>query len=119
MHRFDYDLPEGAIAQVPADPRDAARLLVSLDPSDPPRHCRVADLADLLEPGDLLVVNDTRVLPARLRLRRPTGGRAEVLLLEPARRGGWEALVRPSRRIPPGTRLDADSDGLAVEVGEQ
>ena len=117
MADFEYDLPASAIAQRPAEPRDAARLLVDRGPGRPAGHRTVADLPDLLEPGDLLVVNDTRVLPARLRLRKPTGGEVEVLLLEEAG-GGWDALVRPSRRVADGTRLVAGPD-LTVEVGEQ
>lgn len=105
---FDYELPSGRIAQVPIEPRDAARLLVDGGPGADPEHRHVRDLPSLLDPGDLVVVNDTRVLPARLALRRTTGGAAEVLLLE--RRGpdpadGWLALVRPSRKLAPGTRL--------------
>jgi S-adenosylmethionine:tRNA ribosyltransferase-isomerase len=115
---FDYDLPAAAIAQVPAEPRDAARLLVSLDAAGAAAHLRVADLAELLGPGDLLVLNDTRVLPARLRLRRATGGAVEVLLLEPDDDPRtWTALVRPGRRLPPGTRVDGP--GLAVVIGER
>ena len=115
---FDYDLPAAAIAQVPVEPRDAARLLVSLDDSRAVAHRRVADLAELLGPGDLLVLNDTRVLPARLRLRRATGGAVEVLLLEAD--GGprtWTALVRPGRRVPPGTRVEGP--GLTVVIGDR
>lgn len=114
---FDYDLPPEAIAQVPVEPRDAARLLVDRGPGAEPEHRVVADLPTLLRPGDLLVVNDTRVRPARLRLRRPTGGRAEVLLLERRDDGRWEALVRPSRRVRSGTRLEG-VDGVAAVVGE-
>jgi S-adenosylmethionine:tRNA ribosyltransferase-isomerase len=115
--RFDYELPSAAVAQVPVEPRDAARLLVSLGAGV--AHRRVRDLPDLVGPGDVLVVNETRVLPARLRLSRSTGGAVEVLLLEPDGSPGpatWEALVRPSRKLPPGTRLDAP--GLVVVVGE-
>src|SRR5436305_8164751 len=118
MRSFDYDLPADPIAQTPAEPRDAARLLVATDPSGAVVHRRVADLPDVLEAGDVLVVNDTRVLPARLQLRKPTGGVVEVLLLEPIGDGGrWEALVRPGRRLAPGTVLEAGDD-LTVEVGE-
>ena len=115
---FDYHLPEPAIAQVPAEPRDQARLLVDRGPDREPAHRRIVDLPSLVRPGDVLVVNTTRVLPARLRLRKATGGAVEVLLLEetePAS-GTWEALVRPSRRVPAGTVLAAGDD-LAVEVG--
>jgi S-adenosylmethionine:tRNA ribosyltransferase-isomerase len=102
---FDYDLPEQAIAQVPMEPRDQARLLVDRGPDLEPEHRRVVDLPDLVGPGDVLVVNTTRVLPARLRLRKPTGGAVEVLLLEPTGDRTWDALVRPSRRVPAGTVL--------------
>ncbi|MEY2589558.1 MAG: S-adenosylmethionine:tRNA ribosyltransferase-isomerase [Acidimicrobiaceae bacterium] len=116
---LDYDLPAGAIAQVPAEPRDSARLLVDRGPSRRPEHRRVADLADLLRPGDLLVVNDTRVRAARLRLHKPTGGEVEVLLLEELDGGDWDALVRPSRKVRPGTVLTGSGgDGLSVEVGD-
>lgn len=121
---FDYELPSQAIAQQPVEPRDAARLLVDRGPGAPFGHGHVRDLPELLEPGDVLVVNSTRVLPARLALRKPTGGQAEVLLLGPVP-GGWEALVRPGRRLAPGTVLLPAGDdvaapavGLRVEVGE-
>jgi S-adenosylmethionine:tRNA ribosyltransferase-isomerase len=114
---LDYDLPEAAIAQVPIEPRDAARLLVDRGPGAAPAHHCVRDLPDLLEPGDLLVVNDTRVLPARLRLQRASGGAVEVLLLEAlddtARR--WEALVRPGRKLRVGEEIR--SGDLVVRVG--
>ena len=121
---FDYELPPGAIAQHPIEKRDSARLLVDRGPSETIDHRVVRDLADLLEPGDLLVVNTTRVLPARLALRRDTGGAAEVLLLERTGRVAfgsiWEALVRPSRKIVPGSVLVTPDGGqeLMVIVGE-
>ncbi len=117
LESFDYVLPEQAIAQRPVEPRDAARLLIDRGPKEPPRHAAVADLPSLVGPGDVIVVNTTRVLPARLHLRKPTGGAVEVLLLERNGPGEWEALVRPGRRVPPGTALVAGDD-LAVEVGE-
>lgn len=122
MDDYDYDLPEEAIAQTPAEPRDAARLLVDRGPDAPPLHRHVRDLPDLLEPGDLVVVNDTRVIPARLRLRRETGGEVEVLLLEPVHGDVWEALVRPSRKLRVGELLRSahpSGDDLMVEVGER
>lgn len=117
---FQYRLPPEAIAQQPVEPRHAARLLVSLDADVPPQHSHVRDLPDLLEPGDVLVVNDTRVRPARLHLRKETGGAAEVLLLEPVgpAPGTWEALVRPGRRLPVGTRLYGTDGAAVVEMGE-
>jgi S-adenosylmethionine:tRNA ribosyltransferase-isomerase len=117
---FDYELPAEAIAQVPLEPRDAARLLVDRG-SRGVEHRQVRDLPHLLEDGDLLVVNDSRVIPARLRLHRSSGGVAEVLLLEPldAARQTWEALVRPARKLRRGELLYA-SDGVpVVEVGSR
>ncbi|MGE3619409.1 MAG: tRNA preQ1(34) S-adenosylmethionine ribosyltransferase-isomerase QueA [Acidimicrobiia bacterium] len=121
---LDYDLPERAIAQTPAEPRDSARLLVDRGPGHPPDHRHVTDLPDLVGPGDVVVVNTTRVLPARLHLRKATGGVVEVLLLEAeaeAEADGdgrrWVGLVRPGRRVPPGTELVAGDD-LTVVVGE-
>jgi len=112
---FDYHLPESAIAQQPAEPRDSARLLVDRGAAGVD-HRTVADLPDLVRPGDVVVVNTTRVLPARLRLRKATGGEVEVLLLERTPSGAWEALVRPGRRVRPGTVLTAGPD-LSVLVG--
>ncbi len=104
---IDYDLPDELIAQKPAEPRDSSRLLVDRGPAAPD-HMGMTDIADLLGPGDVLVVNDTRVLPARLMLQRSTGGAAEVLLLEPLDDGRrrWEALVRPARRLKEGEVLE-------------
>jgi len=122
MDEYDYPLPEGAIAQTPIEPRSAARLLVAPGPggSGTLSHRTVADLPGLVGPGDVLVVNDTRVLTGRLHLKKDTGGRAEVLLLEPGDTDAatWEALVRPGRRLPPGTRLVERTGGPpVVEVG--
>lgn len=110
-----YELPESAIAQTPAEPRDAARLLV--DHAGTVEHHAVRDLPRLLREGDLVVVNETRVLPARLSLRKSTGGAVEVLLLEDLGAGVWRALVRPGRRLPPGTVLDAGD--LTVTIGDR
>lgn len=115
---FDYELPAEAIAQTPCDPRDAARLLVDRGPGQQPADRTVAELPGLVGPGDVVVVNTTRVLPARLHLRKRTGGAVEVFLLEPTAQGCWEALVRPGRRVPPGTLLEAGAD-LSIEVGER
>ncbi len=109
---FDYHLPERHIAQVPIEPRDSARLLV--DRGDGVEHRHVADLPDLLRAGDLLVLNETRVIPARIRLQRPTGGAAEVLLLDALddSRRRWEALARPGAKLRVGDILT--QDGVAV-----
>jgi S-adenosylmethionine:tRNA ribosyltransferase-isomerase len=115
---FDYGLPASAVAQTPMEPRDAARLLVDRGPGQPPDHRHVRDLPDLLRPGDLVVVNETRVIPARLRLHRRTGGAAEVFLLEPLDdAGSWDALVRPGARLRDGEVLAAPDGMEVVEVG--
>lgn len=102
---LDYDLPPELIAQQPLPQRDDSRLLVYERDTGAVRHRHFRDLPEEL-PGDALVVlNDTRVVPARLRLRRPFGGEAEVLLLEPAGDGVWEALARPTKRLRGGMRL--------------
>jgi S-adenosylmethionine:tRNA ribosyltransferase-isomerase len=113
---FAYELPKASIAQTPIEPRDSARLLVDRGPGAAPEHRTVADLPAFVRPGDVVVVNTTRVLPARLRLTKSTGGAVEVLLLERLPSGEWEALVRPSRRVAPGTELAAGPD-LAVRFG--
>jgi S-adenosylmethionine:tRNA ribosyltransferase-isomerase len=111
----DYELPPERIAQRPLEVRDASRLLVDLD--DAVEHRSVRDLPSLLQPGDVVVVNDTRVLPARLHLHKPTGGAVEVLLLDPRDDGWWTALVKPSRKVASGTELVAGAD-LTVVVGD-
>ena len=125
MDAYEYGLPDSAIAQQPVEPRSAARMLIGpgLSGTARVRHGTVADLPTLLRPGDVVVVNDTRVLPARLSLRKGSGGRAEVLLLEPigADPSHWQALVRPGRRLPHPTPLyeqgaAADAPPV-VEVG--
>ena len=115
---LDYDLPAELIAQHPAMQRDASRLLVADRATGAVRHRTFSDLPEEVG-GYLTVVNDTRVVPARLHLRRSTGGAVEVLLLEPVGDGIWEALARPSRRLRPGERLepgDTVSRGSFVEL---
>ena len=103
---LDYDLPQELIAQRPADRRDESRLLVYERATGDVRHRRFSELPEEVAPNELVVVNETRVIPARLQLRRPGGGEAEVLLLERAGPDGvWEGLARPSRRLRPGQRL--------------
>jgi S-adenosylmethionine:tRNA ribosyltransferase-isomerase len=103
---LDYELPPELIAQRPAERRDESRLLVYERSTGDVRHRRFLDLPDELAERELAVVNDSRVIPARLRLERPAGGEAEVLLLERAGPDGlWEGLARPSRRLRAGQRL--------------
>ncbi len=104
---IDYELPEKLIAQHPVEPRDSSRLFVAIS-SDRVEHKHMTDLVDMLEPGDVMVVNDTRVLPARLSLHRKTGGAAEVLLLEQRSSDFrlWEALVKPASKLKPDEVLE-------------
>jgi len=120
LEDFDYQLPHELIAQTPLEPRDSARLLVDQGDRDP-SHKHVSDFLEFCGQGDVLVVNDTKVIPARLRLLRQSGGAAEVLLLE--RHGSapetWEALIRPAKRLKLGEILFA-SDGTAlIRIGER
>jgi S-adenosylmethionine:tRNA ribosyltransferase-isomerase len=113
---FDYHLPEDLIAQVPVTPRDASRLLV-LGPEGAPEHRAFSELPALLAPGDLLVWNDTRVIPARLVGHKASGGRVELLLCEPLAGGlgrRWRALGQASKPIRAGAALSFD--GLAARV---
>lgn len=110
---FDYELPGELIAQE-ALSRGESRLLV-LPAAGSPQHRRIRDLPDLLRAGDLLVINDTRVIPARLFATRPSGGRVEVLLAERSSELEWTALVKPGRRARPGTVLQF-GEGVAATV---
>jgi S-adenosylmethionine:tRNA ribosyltransferase-isomerase len=111
---LDYDLPPDLIAQAPAEPRDSARLMVYERSTGAIRHRVFADLLDELRPDDLVVVNDTRVLPARIRAHRSTGGAVELLLLERRAGGDWQALARPARRLRAGETLDAAGVPITV-----
>jgi S-adenosylmethionine:tRNA ribosyltransferase-isomerase len=103
---FDYDLPTGLIAQEPAEPRDSCRLMVVDRASGQFDHRVFRDLVEYVRPGDLLVVNETRVLPARLRgVKEGTGGAVEVLLLRDRGHDRWECLVRPGRSLQPGAKI--------------
>jgi len=110
---FDYELPEELIAQEPAPRRRDARLL-HLPPAGAPVHRTFADLPGLLREGDTLVCNETRVIPARLPLRRASGGAVEVFLVRPES-GSWRALLRPAKRLRAGERLEGEG-GFAVEI---
>jgi S-adenosylmethionine:tRNA ribosyltransferase-isomerase len=119
--QLDYVLPAELIAQSPAERRDASRLLVFDRRSGDVRHRSFAELPQEIEPY-LTVVNDTRVVPARLLVRRETGGEVEVLLVERLEDERWEALARPSRRLRVGERLEPRgtvSQGSSVELLER
>lgn len=117
---FDYDLPEELIAQEPLPERDASRLLAVERRSGRVSHGQFRDLPGLVGAPALFVVNDSRVIPARLYARKPTGGEVEVLVIEPdTDGGGWKCLISPARKVRAGMKLDIDCrDGLAAEVGK-
>ncbi|MDR7415871.1 MAG: tRNA preQ1(34) S-adenosylmethionine ribosyltransferase-isomerase QueA [Armatimonadota bacterium] len=116
---FEYELPPDRIAQQPAEPRDAARLLVLDRRTGTLAHRIFRDLPELLAPGDLLVLNDTRVIPARLRGHKEgTGGRVEILLVWQETEGTWQALVR-ARRVRRGTRVVLAEGHLRAELLER
>jgi S-adenosylmethionine:tRNA ribosyltransferase-isomerase len=104
LSNYDYVLPESGIAQTPAQPRDSSRLLV-ITPDRQLHHHYFYELPQFLHPGDLLVLNDTKVIPARLYGYKTTGTKVEVLLLEEISPDEWLALVKPGRRLPVGTKI--------------
>lgn len=114
---FDYELPEELIAQTPAEPRDASRLMVIDKRTGRWRHQIFRDLPAFLRPGDVLVRNNTRVLPARMHgVKAPTGGRVELLLLQRISADTWEAMVKPGRRVAPGAVLVFGDGKLTAQV---
>jgi S-adenosylmethionine:tRNA ribosyltransferase-isomerase len=113
---LDYELPEVLIAQSPAEPRDASRLMVVDVRRGTISHHTFRDLPRFLLPGDALILNETKVLPARLEARKPTGGEVELLFLRDLGpdRGAWEVLARPSKRLRPGLGLQTGGDRLEI-----
>lgn len=142
LHDFDYELPEGSIAQRPVEPRDHARLLVYDRAARSREHLRVRELASKLRRGDLLVVNETRVLAARLRGRRPGGGAVDLLLIERLNSSGargaspdsfgdaslscgppgserWRALVKPAAKVRPGMELELEGGAILAVAADR
>jgi S-adenosylmethionine:tRNA ribosyltransferase-isomerase len=114
---FDYELPAHLIAQVPADRRDASRLLVVHRSSRVLEHRRFSDLPEYLRAGDTLFRNNAAVLPARLHAVRPTGGRVECFLLRPLEGADtWRCLVRPGRKLPPGASFADPAGAYTAEI---
>lgn len=112
---FEYDLPQELIAQTPIEPRDHSRLIVVYRKTGTIEHRRFYELPDFLKSGDVLIFNDSRVIPARLKGRRESRvGKVEVLLLQRLEAGLWEALARPARRLPVGTVVRFQVPGLQV-----
>ena len=120
MHRlsdFDYDLPSAQIAQHPLPDRSASRLLVLERASGATRHLHFHDLPSLIPPGDLLVINTSRVIPARLHGKREGGQDAEFLLVRDGGDGTWLAMAHPGGKLKPGRRVTLGDDS-AVEIVE-
>jgi len=113
---FDYSLPAEFIAQTPIEPRDQSRLMVLNRSDNSIRHWRFFEIADYLQAGDVLVFNNSRVIPARLRGRKvDSGGQVELLLLRRLEANVWETLVKPGKRVDIGTRIEI-ADGSAVKL---
>lgn len=117
-HDFYYDLPEELIAQTPLEKRDNSRLMVMSRDSGNVQHRHFYDIIDYLNPGDCLVMNDSRVLPARLLGNRPTGGAVEVLLLRDLGQKQWECLCKPGRKMQVGNEVIFGNGELSAVVTE-
>ncbi len=115
---FMYDLPEERIAQTPVEPRDHSRLMVLHRDTGAIEHKHFYDIVDYLNPGDCLVINETKVIPARLYGERPTGGACEVLLLKQLGPKRWETLVRPGKKLKPGAEVLFGDGRLKCRVME-
>jgi len=115
---FMYDLPEERIAQTPVEPRDHSRLMVLDRATHGIEHKHFYDVIDYLNPGDVLVINETRVIPARLFGERPSGGACEVLLLKQVGPKKWETLVRPGKKLKPGAEVVFGGGRLKCKVLE-
>ncbi len=118
VSEFKYDLPEELIAQHPYDKRDSARLMVIDKTLQKIEHKIFADVIDYLQPGDCLVINNTKVLPARLYGKKETGANVEFLLLKRIEGDCWEAMVRPGNKLRPGTKVTFGDGILQAEVLE-
>jgi S-adenosylmethionine:tRNA ribosyltransferase-isomerase len=114
---FDYCLPQELIAQEPIEPRDASRLMVLDRTTNSTRHCLFSDLPDLLVKGDVLVFNNSRVIPARIRGKRArTGGNVEILLLKKISAGTWEIMAKPARKLTTGEEINFPQVGVTAKV---
>lgn len=118
VSEFNYDLPEELIAQTPVEPRDTSRLLTLDRQTGATKQGTFRDILADVRPDDVWVFNNTRVIPARLYGKRPTGGRVEVLLLHPLGEDRWEVLVRPGKKALPGTALTFDA-GVTATVEDR
>jgi len=119
LEDLGFELPESLIAQRPADRREDARLLVVDRATGTLEDARFADIERWLRPGDALALNETRVIAARLDVRRPSGGKIELLLVRPEADGAWRVLARPAKKAAVGAELHTDDGCLGLEVVEQ
>ena len=118
VEEFNYELPKELIAQTPYDKRDEARLMVLDRKTESIDHKIFRDVIDYLEPGDCLVINDTKVIPARLYGKKDTGANVEFLLLKRIEGDDWEAMVRPGNKLRPGSKVEFGDGLLKAEVLE-
>ena len=119
LSQYDYDLPPERIAQRPAEPRDSSRLMVLSRKEGRTSHAIFRQLGEFLSPGDLLVLNDTRVFPARAYGLRSTGGRAEIFFLRDRGEGQWEAMLRCHGKPKNGEYIEMDPGGWSVKLGRK
>ena len=117
VKEFDYHLPKELIAKFPAEPRDSSRLLVLNRKTGEIEHRIFRDIVEYLRPGDVLVLNDTKVIPARLFGELPTGGKVELLLIRQVEPSVWEVMARPARKLKPGKKITFDSELTGEVVG--
>ncbi|MFZ0371064.1 MAG: tRNA preQ1(34) S-adenosylmethionine ribosyltransferase-isomerase QueA [Halobacillus sp.] len=119
IKQYDFELPEELIAQVPLQDRSSSRLMVCDRSAETIEHYRFSDIERLLKPGDCLVLNDTRVLPARLfGAKEDTGGKVEVLLLHQDSKDEWDVLIKPAKKVKPGSRIVFGDGQLIAECTE-
>ena len=115
---FNYELPEELIAQHPYDKRDEARLMVLNKENKTVEHKVFKDVIDYLNPGDCLVINNTKVIPARLYGKKDTGANVEFLLLKRIEEDTWEAMVRPGNKLRPGAKVSFGDGILSIDESD-
>jgi S-adenosylmethionine:tRNA ribosyltransferase-isomerase len=120
INEYDYDLPKDRIALYPANPRSSSKLLVIDRAKDQFEHLQFTEIVSYFRPGDILVLNDSKVFPARLYgHKKNSGGKVEIFLLRKFDNGDWEALVKPGRRIQPGTMIEFADGKFTALIGER
>ena len=120
ISEYDYKLPKDKIALYPAEPRSSSKLLVLDRAKSKIQHRTFSDIIEYIGPKDLLVLNDSKVFPARLHgIKKDTGGRIEIFLLRSLDNGQWEALVKPGKRVKPGAIIDLPGEDFTARIGER